>query len=722
MATRTYRVAFVVLMFLSSTASLRASGGGGGDATATPAETAAARRELPDELNLNLGEVKDVGSDVTVVLRKRSMRAETYAVGTWSSAGFKKLDPFPVSTYRGFVRGQPAIRVNANVEPGGIFNANFSEGSRITAGINERKIDLGSGKGTRPASAGNKVVPLRKTRATPTPGGYTIPAQPMRRVKFAVELNSAFMAEVGGDMEKAVSQIEQRLNDGDFVYARDIGIAWELALVVIHAETNATVSWQKILDANPGLSFNSHGYFGGNSCGSAMQGAHIFTKPPPPTPSWHHPFWIRGSNVREASVLLHEVGHQFYGSHHLDDGDVLHGCAAFIGPTDVQIFVGHCEKATEEDAPAVVYSDALPPFALADFANTMKDTPVTVDVMENDYDGNGDSIALLGAGPKSDKGGRAALSEDRTQVVYTPPPGFVGQDRFSYSIVDSTGVGNLTGQVKVDVRVDGLAALYSFEKAEKTETPGKRGPQVTYRFPGVGPCAGAATVESIEYRPVKGISGNGILNPVGGSRGAVVRIPDVGDPGRWSLSASLWVLFPATNALPGVIICKGGIPQALAIGGAANGWAIAHREDDKGFKFMGNVAANRPEGNFDLQSEDPIRTNTWYHLVMVMDREKKKLRAWVNNKEVLTTATTPTIPDGVIENYTTLQLFNSFVFKRWNSLPCLVDEVRIYTSVLTPEKVAELYGEGREAGVPDVPVNRSPETGVKSQPAGKDNE
>ena len=77
---------------------------------------AAGKKALPDELTLNVGDVKNVGKDVTLVLKKRSMRSDTYLCGVWSDNGFKKLDS-PVTTYRGYVKGDPAMRVNANIGP-----------------------------------------------------------------------------------------------------------------------------------------------------------------------------------------------------------------------------------------------------------------------------------------------------------------------------------------------------------------------------------------------------------------------------------------------------------------------------------------------------------------------------------------------------------------------------------------------------------------------------
>jgi hypothetical protein len=87
---------------------------------------------------------------------------------------------------------------------------------------------------------------------------------------------------------------------------------------------------------------------------------------------------------------------------------------------------------------------------------------------------------------------------------------------------------------------------------------------------------------------------------------------------------------------------------------------------------------------------------------MIMDREKRELRAWVNNKEVKTPNAKTSIPDGVIEYYGPLHLFNRYTGKWWGATRAVVDEVKIFTSVLPPKQIAELYAEGKDAPVPDL--------------------
>ena len=668
-----------------------------------PSLAHAAGQVPPDELTVNVGDIDQDGNEETVMLQKRSIRSEKYVIGTVDDKGFHKIEPFPVATYRGYVKDKPVIRVNANLEPGGLLSGTSSDGRDLRHGdFNELKINPGTGAGTALMSAGNTVVPLQQTRVSPTPGGYLVPPQPMRRLDLAVEINKSYVDELGGDMEKVVAQVEQRINDADFVYARDIGVAWEVTAVVINLGAK-DVPWKEIGEIDGGRSFILHAYFSG-SAGTPWSGrGALFVRP-------FTPLNAARANVRRASGLVHECGHKFGGVHQLDVFDAMNGSLSEIGPANIQGMLRHRETGPEAIFPAVIYNGVLPPLAMDDFGNTTRDTPVTIAVLDNDYDGNGDALLLRSAGPESARGGSVALSDDRRTVRYTPPQGFVGVDRFSYAVVDSAGIPSRTGRVKVDVRTDGLASYFPLDDMEND------------KYPDLGPYGanGVPYFSDFEYKPLyrgaridvqnilcKGVRGNALFNPTPNAKIAV-SFPGVGDPGRASLSVSLWVLYPENVANRGgsVIICKGGSIDGRYVGGVG-GWVIGQL-GTAGFKFAGNVARNVAAESFDLRWDSPVLSNTWYHLVMVMDREKKKLRAWVNNQEVLKSDGRSDIPDGVIDCYAPVLLFNSFGWKRQFSHAAVVDEVRIYTAALTPKQVAELYAEGKDAKAPEVRTVASP--------------
>ncbi|MGN6519844.1 MAG: Ig-like domain-containing protein [Dokdonella sp.] len=87
-----------------------------------------------------------------------------------------------------------------------------------------------------------------------------------------------------------------------------------------------------------------------------------------------------------------------------------------------------------------------PPVAVDDTAATPFGVPVTVAVLANDSDPDGDPLVIASVGAPLD--GTAAIAGNT--VVYTPAAGFSGVDRFSYTIGDGRG-GSATAFVTVVV-------------------------------------------------------------------------------------------------------------------------------------------------------------------------------------------------------------------------------------------------------------------------------
>lgn len=91
-----------------------------------------------------------------------------------------------------------------------------------------------------------------------------------------------------------------------------------------------------------------------------------------------------------------------------------------------------------------------PPLAGNDFAVTTAGMPVTIPVLDNDYDPDGDPLELVSAG--SPANGSVVLAGNA--VIYTPQTGFTGTDSFNYSVIDPHGG---YAVATVTVRVDQTA-------------------------------------------------------------------------------------------------------------------------------------------------------------------------------------------------------------------------------------------------------------------------
>lgn len=87
-----------------------------------------------------------------------------------------------------------------------------------------------------------------------------------------------------------------------------------------------------------------------------------------------------------------------------------------------------------------------PPVANNDVATTTAGVPITINVLANDSDPNGDSLTITGV--SNFVGGTASISG--SSVVFTPNAGFVGAGSFSYTISDGRG-GTATANVSVTV-------------------------------------------------------------------------------------------------------------------------------------------------------------------------------------------------------------------------------------------------------------------------------
>jgi len=87
-----------------------------------------------------------------------------------------------------------------------------------------------------------------------------------------------------------------------------------------------------------------------------------------------------------------------------------------------------------------------PPVAVDDVATTISGTPVTINVLTNDSDPDGDPLTLQSV--TAPTLGTAVISGNA--ILYTPPAGVVGTDNFSYTINDGRG-GTATANVTVTI-------------------------------------------------------------------------------------------------------------------------------------------------------------------------------------------------------------------------------------------------------------------------------
>lgn len=85
---------------------------------------------------------------------------------------------------------------------------------------------------------------------------------------------------------------------------------------------------------------------------------------------------------------------------------------------------------------AVAADTSDKPLAVDDTATTATNTAVTINVLENDSDPNGDTLTVVML--TSPSNGTAEINQDGT-ITYTPNTGYSGTDTFGYTVSDGKG-------------------------------------------------------------------------------------------------------------------------------------------------------------------------------------------------------------------------------------------------------------------------------------------
>ncbi len=147
----------------------------------------------------------------------------------------------------------------------------------------------------------------------------------------------------------------------------------------------------------------------------------------------------------------------------------------FSGTATFTYTISDGNGGTDTATVTVVVADA-PPVARDDAETTDRATPVTVDVLANDDDPNGDPLAIVGISGLDPAQGSARVDDGGTPddptddtIVFTPDPGFSGDATFSYTVSDGRG-GRSTADVVVTVG-NGTPVAADDEATTSTDEP-----------------------------------------------------------------------------------------------------------------------------------------------------------------------------------------------------------------------------------------------------------
>lgn len=327
-----------------------------------------------------------------------------------------------------------------------------------------------------------------------------------------VDVPFAEMTAAGGTIDDAVDMVEYAVLSTNMLYLRDASIVHELSRVVVRTST-ATDPYASITTTSAALST-------------------VETQWNSVLPSWPHDFrlvastaWGGGlgyvpgmssSNGSEANgdfsiVWRHEVGHNWSVNHY--EGGAPEGATIMSG-NSLSRMSGPEEAQCLQRRTAIAanltnlgpYAFPLPPHASLDTATYPFDatSSVTLDVLANDHDGNGEALTLLSFDATSTKGGSIVRSVGtgpggRDQLVYSPNPSAVGGiDNVKYRIQDASGYEAVGNVVLQPIYSDNLLRHFALDGNALDSSPyayhGALSGTPTF---GTGTLGGAATFDGV---------------------------------------------------------------------------------------------------------------------------------------------------------------------------------------------------------------------------------
>ncbi|MFC1479571.1 Ig-like domain-containing protein [Planctomycetota bacterium] len=156
-----------------------------------------------------------------------------------------------------------------------------------------------------------------------------------------------------------------------------------------------------------------------------------------------------------------------------------------------------------------------PPDAVNDSATTAEDTPVDIDVLANDTDPDGDTLTVDSVTQPSN----GTVTNNTTDVTYTPELDFEGSDSFTYTVSDGNGgtdtatvTVTVTGENDAPTAIDqSVTVVKETAKDITLEAADPDGDTLTYiivDYPSNGTLSSDDGDETVTYTPDAGYSGS----------------------------------------------------------------------------------------------------------------------------------------------------------------------------------------------------------------------
>ena len=404
------------------------------------------------------------GETITMRLTKETLRGSEFELWSQNASGtYDVITPVDERSYMGTVDGYPGAVSCGILQDDGQFRGAvyFDRGATW--------FTLGTGV------VETRALDYSTFSAFQTPSAPTVGAGQAGSTMYAYDLgvdaDYDYFNRAGNNVAKAFEGIEYSVCVVRAIYMRDALLRPYLGRVIIRST----------LAQDPYVGLTSGGYLRALRAEwntNHTDTEHDLVSGVSPTKLGGGLSWmsaVGGSNgysINQSKstgnfdvVFRHEMGHNWGCGHFVGgspEGKGIMGGnvpARFSG-CELYVILNHRNaQIAHLDAEGIYSSIELPPYASLDAGEFIQsvDSSITINVLANDHDANGQAVSLYSHDGASANGG--TVIQQGQNLVYTPSNTFLGADYFLYTITDTAGR-TATGVVTIAVQPGSSVRLY----------------------------------------------------------------------------------------------------------------------------------------------------------------------------------------------------------------------------------------------------------------------